>query len=120
MTFQTLITVPQLRICGLEHCHVTNGHVGERGAGYLDIHFFFHFCSHFVSEPRFIEAVVHSPIFWNSNLHGWPRVSEENDVYYLLCCQCSFSNTWPFGMFQSSYRGINFPHELIKMSHHLL
>ena len=40
--FQTSKTMLQLRICGLEHCHVTNGHAGDQ---FLNIRFYF--CSQF-------------------------------------------------------------------------
>ena len=43
----------------------------------------------------FFNRSYHVP-FWNSNLHYWPTIFDENGVKLLLCCQCSFSYSWPF------------------------
>ena len=80
---------------------------------FLDVLFSFYFAC--FQNHILIEATIHIPTFWKSNLHEWPRISEENGVLHLLCQQCSFGNTWPFGMFQSQYPVINFPLGLIEI-----
>ena len=69
------LTFLDLWICGLEHCHVTNGHAGDRC---LDVLFEFLFA--IFSLLHFYTSYQTHPTFWNSNLYEWHRISEENGV----------------------------------------
>ena len=57
-------SVLKVRICGLEHCPVTNGHAGDR---FLDVLFSFLFA--IFSEPHSYRSYQTHPYFWNSNLY---------------------------------------------------
>ena len=66
------LTVLQLRVCGLEHCHITNGHAGDR---VLDVLFSCLFA--IFSEPHSYRNYQTHPYLWNNSLHQWPRISEK-------------------------------------------
>ena len=102
--FQTLNTVLQLRICGLEH--VINGHAGDR---FFDV--LFSFFSHFFSEPHSYRSyqtqsyLLEQQFAWVTQIF-WRKFRIKPSLLSMFVLN---SNTWPFGMFHSPYPVINLP-----------